>query len=128
MIDCTLDSTTLVDIARGKVLPPPLSSRFSSAGLSHVVLGELLLGVLKSSNPEMEQQKTFRILRGLTVLHGDQKTATIYASVRCNLERRGAIIPHNDIWIAAASIQSDVPLITRDQHFRRVRELQLIEY
>ncbi len=61
----------------------------------------------------------------MTLLHGDGNTAVIYAGLRRDLERKGKMIPQNDLWIAAASIQADVPLITRDQHFRRISQLKL---
>jgi len=127
MIDCTVDSTTLIDALRGKQLDHAISSRFSKAGISHVALGELLLGVYKSSNPQ-ELSKTVRFVKGMTLLHGDENTAVIYAGLRHNLERQGNMIPQNDIWIAAASIQADVPLVTRDPHFRRISQLKLVEY
>jgi tRNA(fMet)-specific endonuclease VapC len=38
------------------------------------------------------------------------------------------MIPQNDIWIAAAALQANVPLVTRDHHFRRISQLQLVEY
>jgi tRNA(fMet)-specific endonuclease VapC len=127
MIDCTVDSTTLIDALRGKQLPHSISVRFSQAGISHVALGELMLGVLKSTNPQ-ELARTVRAIRGMTLLHGDANTAIIYAGIRRDLERQGNMIPQNDIWIAAASIQADVPLISRDPHFRRISQLKLVDY
>ena len=127
MIDCTLDSTVLIDALRGKQLAHDMFHRFSRPGIPHIALGELLLGVLKSVDSQ-ELTKTLQLVRGMTLLHGDGTTAVIYAGIRRDLERQGAIIPQNDIWIAAASIQADVPLVTRDQHFRRIRQLKLIEY
>jgi tRNA(fMet)-specific endonuclease VapC len=127
MIECTVDSTTIIDALRGRQLPHLISVRFSQAGISHVALGELMLGVLKSTNSQ-ELTRTLRLVRGMTLLHGDGDTAVIYAGVRRDLERQGSMIPQNDIWIAAASIQADVPLVTRDQHFRRISQLKLVEY
>jgi tRNA(fMet)-specific endonuclease VapC len=127
MIECTVDSTTIIDALRGRQLPHAISTRFSQAGISHVALGELMLGVLKSTDSQ-ELTKTLRFIRGMTLLHGDGDTAVIYAGLRRDLESNGTIIPQNDIWIAAASIQADVPLVTRDQHFRRISQLKLVEY
>ena len=127
MIDCTIDSSTLVDLARGWSPPEYLRTRFQNAGISHVVLGEMLLGAAKASSFR-ERQNVTRILVGLTILHGDAQTAIIYARIRADLERQGLMIPQNDIWIAAASVQAGLPLVAKDEHFRRIRGLKLIEY
>ena len=92
-----------------------------------MVLGELQLGILKSKNPR-EELKVFEALLGITILDANGYTAFIYASIRRELEESGASIPQNDIWIAASSIQAGVPLITRDEHFRRISGLKVISY
>ena len=127
MIECMVDSTTLIDALRGWQLPPDISSRFSRACISHVALGELLLGVLKSTNPK-ELERTVRLIKGMKVIHGDGETAVTYAGLRRDLENRGTMIPQNDIWIAASALQMNVPLISRDQHFRHISQLQMVSY
>jgi len=127
MIECTFDSTTLIDTLRGKRKVGNVLTQFSEIGISHVALGELLLGVFKSSDSR-ESTKTLQLIRGMTLLHGDDTTAVIYAGIRRDLERQGNMIPQNDIWIAAASIQANAPLVTRDQHFRHISQLKLVEY
>jgi tRNA(fMet)-specific endonuclease VapC len=127
MIECTVDSTTIIDILRGRPQAILVLTRFAEIGLSHTTLGELILGVLKSSD-RGELNKTIGVVRGMTLLHGDGDTAVMYAGIRQELERLGNMIPQNDIWIAAASIQANVPLVTRDQHFRRISGLKLVEY
>ena len=117
----------MVDVLRGRSGVALALERYAQIGLSHVALGELLLGAFKS-NVSTELSRTLQAVTGLTLLHGDSKTAVIYAGIRRDLERKGTPIPHNDIWIAAASIQADVPLVTRDQHFRHIGQLKLVEY
>jgi tRNA(fMet)-specific endonuclease VapC len=87
----------------------------------------LLLGAFKGST-QRELDKLAIALRGLRILHGDQQTAILYARIKSDLERRGNIIPENDLWIAAASIQAQVPLVTRDAHFERIGDLKVIKY
>jgi len=97
MIDCTLDSVTLVDVLRGKQELESVLSRFSEIGVSHVAIGELLLGAIKSSNAHRELAKTLQLIIGMTVVHGDIRTSVIYAQIRRDLERQGNVIPQNDI-------------------------------
>jgi tRNA(fMet)-specific endonuclease VapC len=127
MIDCTLDSTTLIHLTRGWLPKSPVSASVKNAGISHVALGELFLGAFKGST-QRELDKLSVALRGLRILHGDHQTAFLYARVKSDLERAGNVIPENDIWIAAASLQARVPLVTRDAHFKRISDLKVITY
>lgn len=127
MIDCSVDSTALVDLLRNKRSVSSILLRFSKIGISHIALGELLLGAVKSKSADELQRISF-LVEGMTLLPGNATTSIIYAGVRRDLENKGTMIPQNDIWIAAASIQADVPLITNDAHFRRIPELKLLEY
>jgi tRNA(fMet)-specific endonuclease VapC len=35
------------------------------------------------------------------------------------------MIPHNDLWIAAAAIQNRLTLVTKDRHFESVDNMDL---
>ena len=64
----------------------------------------------------------------VAILHPDTATALYYAQVSTDLERKGKIIPENDIWIAAAALECGMPLVTRDAHFQHVTGLQLLHW
>jgi predicted nucleic acid-binding protein len=53
-------------------------------------------------------------------------TPAIYARIYYDLEQRGAMIPINDIWIAALAIEARLPIVARDEHFSRIRGLSVI--
>jgi tRNA(fMet)-specific endonuclease VapC len=127
MIDATLDTVVLVDLIRKQRQAQEMVGRFAHLAASHVVLGELLLGGLKTTRLG-EMNKISVALEGVSILDGDADTAGIYARLRWRLEEEGIPIPQNDLWIAAASIRAGVPLITRDRHFRRVSGLTVLEY
>jgi len=127
MIDCSLDTCVLIDLIKGRKGAENAVSRFTHLSISHVVLGELLLGAHKASQAQ-ERDKILNALEGISILNGNTLTAAIYAEMRFELEKQGNIIPQNDIWIAAVSLQANVPLITRDEHFRRVPKLKVLEY
>jgi predicted nucleic acid-binding protein len=127
MIDCSLDTCVVIDLIKGRKSAEKVVSRFAHLSISYVVLGELLLGGHKASNPQ-ERDKILHALEGITILNGNTMTAAIYAELRFDLEQQGTIIPQNDIWIAAISLQISVPLLTRDEHFRRIPKLKLLEY
>jgi tRNA(fMet)-specific endonuclease VapC len=49
-----------------------------------------------------------------------------YARIAQALETKGTPIPENDPWIAAVALECDMPLATRDDHFRRVETLDIL--
>ena len=55
----------------------------------------------------------------------DSATGATYARVFRALKTAGTPIPTNDVWIAAAAIQSGCPLLTKDAHFGLVPSLAL---
>jgi tRNA(fMet)-specific endonuclease VapC len=57
-----------------------------------------------------------------------ESVAARYARVRFDLKQRGHPIPENDIWIAAACLDLEVPLLSRDDHFNLVPELNVISW
>jgi len=47
-------------------------------------------------------------------------TAAYYGKIKNNLRLKGKPIPENDIWIAAAALQNNLTVITRDKHFLEI--------
>ena len=92
------------------------------------VLGELYKGVFKSSQPQKNQPLLETLLQTVAVLHPDTATAVHYAQISTELERKGTLIPENDIWIAAIAVECAMPLATRDAHFQHVTGLQILHW
>ena len=67
--------------------------------------------------------RTFLAKDTVAVLVPDRDTAEHYARVFVQLKRAGTPVPDNDLWIAAMTLQHDLVLITRDQHFERIPQL-----
>jgi tRNA(fMet)-specific endonuclease VapC len=127
MIDCSLDTCTLIDLIKGRKEAEKATSQFAHVSISHVVVGELLLGGHKAARAH-EMEKILEALEGISILNGNALTAAIYAEMRFELEKQGNRIPENDLWIAAVSFQANVPLVTRDEHFQRVPRLKVLKY
>jgi tRNA(fMet)-specific endonuclease VapC len=58
----------------------------------------------------------------------DESVAACYATMRLDLKKRGTPIPENDIWIAAACLELEVPLLSKDKHFNLVAGLNVITW
>lgn len=94
--------------------------------LSVVVLGELLYGAANSAKPQENEQIVRKFLAQSVVIPTDESIATCYASVRLRLKKMGSPIPENDIWVAAACLELDVTLLSRDVHFRYIPDLRVV--
>ncbi|HSJ04742.1 MAG: PIN domain-containing protein [Verrucomicrobium sp.] len=93
-----------------------------------VVLGELYKGAYKSANSGKHLGMIGSILKVVAVLNPDDSTAESYGRLSATLEAQGNTIPENDIWIAAIALDLDMPLATRDAHFERVPNIQLLRW
>lgn len=93
--------------------------------VSSTVLGELYYGAFKSARPAANLKRIEDFLMGYQIISNDKVTAEIYGQIKTRLEAKGRLIPENDIWIAATAIQHDLTLVTRDDHFQAVDNLNL---
>ncbi|MDQ3706469.1 MAG: type II toxin-antitoxin system VapC family toxin [Chloroflexota bacterium] len=90
-----------------------------------IVLGELYYGAEKSGLGRANRNRIEKFAANNTVIACDAETARRYAIVRNRLRLKGRPIPENDMWIAAAALQYNMVLVTRDAHFRDVEYLKL---
>ena len=93
------------------------------------VIGELRAG-FKSGSRERDNNLLlgdFLNLPNVAILRLGEKTAGNYADIYAQLRSSGKPIGTNDIWIAAACLEHELPLLTLDAHFRQIKGLDLID-
>ena len=90
--------------------------------MSIFVLGELLSGFRAGNREQRNRSQLREFLQKTTVriLQGTEDTAEIYAGLKHQLKAAGAMLPINDVWIAAHAMESGSQLITFDSHFASV--------
>jgi tRNA(fMet)-specific endonuclease VapC len=93
-----------------------------------IVVGELYYGAAFSSQVAKNTEDIKKITSHYPVLSLDEDTTKTYGSIKAGLRKKGKPIPENDIWIAAIAIQNDLGLVTRDNHFKEIDGLPLIEW
>lgn len=125
--NCLLDTMILVGYLRGDIA---VQQRLTiiTPYISIISIGELYVGVYRSSSLAGEAQKIDRLLTFATVLSCDTTTAKWYAQVKYSLSQKGRPIPENDIWIAATALQYGLPLVSNDAHFTEVSGLNLAQW
>jgi predicted nucleic acid-binding protein len=126
------DTTFLIDFQRERIrgtLQGPAHGFLAAQPetelhLSTIALGEFAEGFEKADDPLL------RIVRELHVLlHVDEQTALEYGRITRILREAGRLIGTNDLWIAAASLRHDLPLVTANPgELGRVPGLEVIPY
>ncbi len=100
-----------------------------AVGLPIVVLGELWFGFVNGSKLRQNTETLERFLATprVRILQLDEQTTRIFGEIATLLRQAGIAIQQNDIWIAALCKQHSFTLATRDQGFRHVLGLEVIE-
>lgn len=89
-----------------------------------IVLGEYRFGIAISKRRLEYEAWLTRHLLLFRVLPVDEETSSHYAAIRLELKAAGSPIPANDAWIAALARQHRLPIVSRDVHFDRVKDVE----
>ena len=124
-----LDTNIYCDYAEG--LPHAvdfLATRGDDIYLPSIVLGELTYGFLKGSRRQFNEKKLREIINKLKIeiIDVNQNVSRKYAIIFLSLIKKGAKIPINDVWIAACCMEVGGTLLTRDQHFQHVEQIETV--
>lgn len=93
-----------------------------------VAVGEYRYGLARSRDRGRLTRLLDLLVHHSIVLPVDVETSRHYAAVREELRRRGRPIPENDVWIAALVWQHDLAIVSRDEHFDEVPNIQRISW
>ncbi len=88
------------------------------------IIGELWYGAQKSQQVPQNLRKINILANDCIFFRHDLETAQFYGIIKERLERKGTLIPDNDIWIAAIALQHNLVLVTRDAHFDEIESLE----
>lgn len=96
--------------------------------LPSVVLGELYFGFMKGSRQQFNEKKLHQFISRLSVeiINVNADVARKYAIIYLSLQKKGAKIPINDVWIAASCMEVGGTLLTRDKHFKVVDQIETV--
>lgn len=98
--------------------------RQARAAIPVIVLGEFRYGIAASRHRAAYEAWLSAHLDQFDVLAVTAETAVVYAALRVSLKRAGHPIPANDAWIAALALQHRLPVLSRDEHFDAVSDLE----
>ncbi len=124
-----LDTNIYCDYAEG--LPHAvdfLATRSEDIFLPSIVLGELTYGFMKGSRRQFNERKLQEIIDKLKIeiIDVNQNVSRKYAIIYLSLAKKGTKIPINDVWVAACCMEVGGTLLTRDQHFQHVEQIESV--
>ena len=124
-----LDTNIYTDYAEG--LPETvdfMATHGEYIYIPSIVLGELHFGFLKGDRQQFNERKLQQFINRLKVeiIDVDADVARKYATIYFSLQKKGAKIPINDVWIAACCMEAGGTLLTRDKHFELVDQIETI--
>lgn len=94
------------------------------AAIPVIVLGEFRYGIAESRQRSAYERWLDSQLSHFEVLPVVEETTIAYAALRLALRRLGRPIPANDVWIAALALQHRLPILSRDEHFDVVPNIE----
>lgn len=128
-----LDSNTCIHYLRYGA-KSPVAAKLAAinpgdVALCSVVLGELLFGALRSSDPSRNTAQVRTFAGGFPSLPFEDNSAGRYAEIRADLAAKGTPIGPNDMLIAAIALAQGLTLVTHNTNeFRRVVGLSVEDW
>jgi len=122
-----LDTNIYCDFAEG--LPDAvdaIATYGQSIFIPSVVLGELFFGFMKGSRQQFNEKKLRQVVSRLKIEIIDVNTdvARKYAMIYLSLQKKGIKIPIHDVWIAACCMEVGGTLLTKDNHFEWMDQIE----
>ncbi|MCY4192788.1 MAG: type II toxin-antitoxin system VapC family toxin [bacterium] len=96
--------------------------------VSAITIGELRAGVLAAADSSTLDQRlsTLTAALALNPVPVDEPVASAWARLRLALRDSNLKMPVNDSWIAATAIALNIPVVTQDDDFPLLDELEVV--
>lgn len=128
----TLDTSFIVDLLRGKeeALQKLAEMEAEEVPLSTTEINvlELYRGAYLSRKTHQNLEEVKKLLECFQVLELEESVYEVFASLSADLLSKGRSIGAFDELIAAIVLCYDEKIVTRDNHFKEVPELEVITY
>ena len=119
---------TSIFIAREAERPILEDALPEELAVSVITIGELRAGVLAAIDTPTRDRRlsTLEAALSLQPVPIDDRVAAAWARLRIVLRDQGLSMPVNDSWIAATAMALDVPVVTQDDDFPLIDELDVV--
>lgn len=115
----------LCDVNQERALE--LVERATLLFLPSIVYGELYYGFRHGKRFETNLRRLDQFVAeyDVQIIAADLDVARKFGDIFASLRKKGTPIPTNDIWIAACCMSVGGVLLTSDQHFNKVEQIQM---
>lgn len=96
--------------------------------LNLISLGEYRYGLDGSRHRRELSEWLNALTQRAKILVPDLETLPFYSQIRHELKASGSPIPANDVWIAAMCRQHNLPVLSRDAHFDKVKGIRRVTW
>lgn len=121
----SLDTNIVIRLFKNDPIIVKKLTSLTDVYLTVPVIAELLYGAENSVRKEENLRNYNKFIDECDILPLTRKTAEQYSKIRMRLKQRGNPIPENDLWVAAACIENQIPLISEDKHFDFIEDLTI---
>ena len=119
---------TSVFIARETRRPIDIEAIPDRLAVSVITIGELRAGVLAATDTAIRDHRLDTLTAALSFepVPIDAEVANAWARLRLALREADLRMPVNDSWIAATAMALGVPVVTQDDDFPAISELDVV--
>lgn len=119
---------TSVFVARESGRPLDADGIPDEIGVSVVTIGELRAGVLVAADVLTRDRRLGTLAAALSLepVPIDERVAATWARLRVLLRDSGQRMPVNDSWIAATAMALGVPVVTQDEDYVELADLDVV--
>jgi len=127
-VKLALDTNRYVDLMRGDAEVRALVEAARTVLVPFVVVAELRAGFAVGMQGRANERFLQRFLAkaGVEVAYATDATTHHYAALFRQLRQQGTPVPTNDLWIAALVTEHGARLCTRDAHFEKLAQLDVV--
>lgn len=127
-----LDTGFLIDLIQGEKAAQKKAEKLEqqdrSLKISSATLFELYTGIERSSKPEEEKEKVKQVLESKTVIDIDKKISKKAGKLNGRLLNDGETIQSFDTLIAATALIHEEKILTHDEDFQKIENLETENY
>jgi tRNA(fMet)-specific endonuclease VapC len=123
-----IDTNRMTDLLRGNPAVARVAEHAREMWVPFVTVAEVKAGFAWGNRATANQVHFDAAMRvpGVSTLFADSETVEVYARLVAQLRRSGTQIPTNDLWIASLAVQHGLTVFSRDKHFSRLPQLEIV--
>jgi tRNA(fMet)-specific endonuclease VapC len=121
-----LDTNVIIRLLNGNQEITSRLLQMEKICMSSVVLGELIYGAEKSGKVEENRRNVLTFCSFYPVYDVTNSVALAYGKIKSSLQKKGKIIPENDMWIAATAAANELTVYTQDKHFSDIDGITVV--